>query len=114
MRASVVVSPKKLIVAGVVAGAAGLGLVAAGWWIQDWQHADGWGRLTDGSWWAGLTVRGFGYLVLGKVGFKVALAVLLAAGVVVARMRGRRAPEVPGGTPEQAVENSIDGEHASR
>lgn len=114
MKASAVVSPKKLIIAAVVAGAAGLALVAAGWWIQDWQHVDGWDRLADGSWWAGAIVRGFGYLAFGKGGFKVALAVLLAAGVVIVRMRRRRTPGLPADAFEQAAESSTGGEHTSR
>jgi hypothetical protein len=114
MEASAAVPPKKLIVAAVVAGAAGLALFAAGWWIQDWQQADGSDRLADGSWWAGAIVRGLGYLAFGQVGFKVALAVLLAAGVVIARVQRRRTPNLPADTSEQAVENSTDGEHASR
>jgi hypothetical protein len=75
----------------VLAGVAGLGLVALGWWIVGWHDDPGWGRLTDLRWWLGGTVRGLGYLTIGKVGFKVAMALVLGGVVVVRRVRGRRA-----------------------
>ena len=59
---------KHLLVAAVVAGAAGLALVAAGWWLRGWQHQTGWERLGDGRWWAGGTAQVLAHLAFGKVG----------------------------------------------
>jgi hypothetical protein len=68
-----------LVGAAVLAGAVGIGLVILGWWAQGWQHHDGWDRYTDLSWWTGGLVRGLGILMLGKLGFKVALAGIVAS-----------------------------------
>ena len=91
-----------LVLAAVLAGVAGLGLVALGWWIVDWQHQTGWSRLEDGTWWAGLFVRMMGFLAIGKAGFKVALAVVLCSAALVVRWKRRRVEPV--GPPRDGTE----------
>ncbi|MEU7909136.1 hypothetical protein [Actinoplanes sp. NPDC049118] len=81
---------RHLILAAVVAGAAGLALFALGWWIVDWQFRADWGRWSEPSWWAGGLVRSLGYLAFSKVGFKVALAGIVGAAACLAWLRARR------------------------
>ncbi|OJF11659.1 hypothetical protein EDD30_0070 [Couchioplanes caeruleus] len=78
------------MVAALLAGAAGLGLTAAGWWIAGWEPRADWGRLTDPSWWTGALVRAVAFLSFGKAGFKVALLVVLGAAAAITWLRTRR------------------------
>ena len=78
--------------AAILAGAAGLGLIVLGCWMMDWQIPAGWHRLSDPSWWIGSVLRGFGFLSIGRTGFKIALAVVAGAITLVAWLR-RRSPE---------------------
>jgi hypothetical protein len=95
------VRQRHLILAAVAAGAAGLALVALGWWIVDWQARSDWARLSDPSWWAGDAVRLLGHLVISGVGFKVALAAVvgLGAGFAWLRVKHRRQAESGDETP---------------
>ncbi|MCA2214165.1 hypothetical protein [Jidongwangia harbinensis] len=81
---------KHLILAVLLAGAAGLTLVVLGWWIVDWQARSDGDRVGDPSWWAGGLARLAGYLSLSKVGFKLALVAVLGTVAAVAWMRSRR------------------------
>ncbi|SHN45192.1 hypothetical protein [Cryptosporangium aurantiacum] len=82
--------------AAVLAGAAGLALIVAGWWIVGWEYRGDWGRLTDVSWWVGGLLRGLGWLWLGKAGFKIALAGIAGTVALVAWVRrSRRARTQP-------------------
>lgn len=76
--------------AAVLAGAAGLALIALGWWIVDWQYDSGWSGLSDANSWLGFLVRTLGYLAIGKVGFKVALGVVFVGVGLAAAWRRRR------------------------
>jgi len=84
------VRPKHLILAAVLAAAAGLALFVLGWWIVDWQFRADWGRLSEPSWWTGGVVRSVGYLAFSKLGFKLALASVLGGTAWVAWLRARR------------------------
>lgn len=88
--ADVVNEKRHLILAAVLAGVAGLGLVVLGWWIIDWQFRADWGRLTEASWWTSGVVRALGFLAFGKVGFKLALAAVLGTVAAVAWWKGRK------------------------
>ncbi|MFI7600239.1 hypothetical protein [Actinoplanes sp. NPDC049681] len=81
---------RRLVIAAVLAGAAGLALVALGWWLAGWQIRADRARLTDPSWWTGAMVRGLGYLAFSKAGFKLGLIVVAAAGAGIAWLRARR------------------------
>ncbi|MEV4642320.1 hypothetical protein AB0J80_33720 [Actinoplanes sp. NPDC049548] len=83
---------RRLVIAAVLAGTAGLALVALGWWVVGWRIRADWGSWADGSWWAGAAVRGLGYLAFGKAGFKVALILLagVSAGTTWVRARRRK------------------------
>ena len=95
---------KHLAVAAVLAGAAGLALIALGWWIVDWQHERGWGGLSDPRSWLGFVVRTLGYLAIGKVGFKVALGVVfVGVGMGVAWRRRRSDASDDGADKSQAT-----------
>lgn len=98
---------KHLIVAALLAGAAGLALVVLGWWLVDWQYQSDRGRLTDPSWWTSTAMRLLGYLAIGKVGFKVALVTVVGAVAAVGWLRARRRHGV---TPLEA--KPADGEKA--
>ena len=74
--------------AALVAGLGGLALIAVGWWLLDWRYSDQWSRFGDGAWWASMSARALGYLALGKLGFKVALATVIAI-LALVTMRGR-------------------------
>ena len=84
---------RRLVIAALVAGAAGLALVALGWWVVDWQVRADRSRTSDPSWWMSGLLRGLGVLSFGKAGFKVALvcvaAVVGGAAWLRARRRGR-------------------------
>lgn len=47
-------------------------------------------RFDTGTWWSGLVLRTVGFLMIGKTGFKVALAVVFAGAVLIASLRRRR------------------------
>jgi hypothetical protein len=79
-----------LILALVLAAATGLGLVALGWWVQGWEHQSSWSRLVDPAWWTGGVLRAVGVLVFSKIGFKVALGVVLGVGALVSWRKRRR------------------------
>ena len=100
------VNRRRLIIAAVVAGAAGLALVALGWWVVDWQYRADRDRTSDPSWWSSVVLRGLGFLAFGKAGFKIALVCVagLAAGVawLIGRRRGRNAAELPGGADQNS------------
>ncbi|MFE0594025.1 hypothetical protein [Micromonospora echinospora] len=83
-------STARLIVAAVLVGVLALGLVALGWWLRDWEFSTDRDRYLDPSWWAGVIVIGLGNLAFGKVGFKIALAVV-AGGAALLWARHRRA-----------------------
>ncbi|GLY23867.1 hypothetical protein [Micromonospora sp. NBRC 101691] len=83
-------STARLIVAAVLVGVLALGLVALGWWLRDWEFSTDRDRYLDPSWWAGVIVIGLGNLAFGKVGFKIALAVV-AGGAALLWARRRRA-----------------------
>lgn len=89
------VNRRRLVIAAVVAGAAGLILVTLGWWVVDWQYRADRDRIYDPSWWSSVVLRGLGYFAFGKAGFKIALIAVagLAAGVawLVGRRRSRAA-----------------------
>jgi hypothetical protein len=92
------VRPTHLVLAAVLAGAAGLALLLLGWWIIDWQYRADWGRLADPSWWTGGFLRALGALTFSKVGFKVALVAVLGGAAGIAWLRAKRrgqAPEEP-------------------
>jgi hypothetical protein len=86
---------KHLIIAALLAGAAGLALVGLGWWIVDWQARSDWDRLGDPSWWLGGVVRLFGFLSFGKLGFKLALVAVIGAVAAVAWLRSRNDRQAP-------------------
>jgi hypothetical protein len=98
---------KHLIVAALLAGAAGVALIVLGWWLIDWQYQGDRGRLTDPSWWTSATLRMLGYLAIGKAGFKVALVTVVGAVAAVGWLRARRRRGV-----EQPVGKPADGEKA--
>jgi hypothetical protein len=98
-----------LIFALILAGVAGLGTIALGWWLMGWQHQTGWSRLSDGGWWGGTAAHLLGYLALGKVGFKVALGVVFAGVAFSAWLRGRH--KESGGDP---ADGQIDASEPSR
>jgi hypothetical protein len=79
-----------LIVAGVLAGVAGLSLVVLGWWIQGWEFHAGWSRLTDPAWWTGGVVRAAGHLVFSKLGLKAALGVVILTVMLATWLRRNR------------------------
>ena len=81
---------KHLIIAALLAGAAGLALVVLGWWLVDWQYQGDRERLTDPSWWGSSALRMLGLLAFGKAGFKVALVAVVAAVAGVGWLRARR------------------------
>jgi hypothetical protein len=89
-RMSTSVPRKMLIVAVVLAVATGLGLIALGWWVQGWEYQSSWSRLSDPAWWTGSVVRGLGYLVFSKAGFKVALGVVIGVAALATWRRRRR------------------------
>lgn len=95
-----------MVAAALLAGATGLGLVALGWWVQDWQYLSDW---TDPDrWWGGL-VRGIGYLIMGKIGFKAALALIAAVTVLIGWLRARAsrgAGRAPATVPPEAEDRS--------
>ncbi|WP_416905393.1 hypothetical protein [Micromonospora echinospora] len=88
-------STARLTVAAVLVGVLALGLVALGWWLRDWEFSTDRGRYLDPSWWAGVIVIGLGNLAFGKVGFKIALAVV-AGGAALLWARRRRADHPAG------------------
>ena len=81
---------RRLVIAALLAGAAGLALVALGWWAVDWQVRADRARTSDPSWWMSGLLRGLGALSFGKAGFKIALACVAAAAAGVAWLRARR------------------------
>ncbi|OZV81024.1 hypothetical protein CA850_12820 [Micromonospora echinospora] len=83
-------STARLIAASVLVGVLALGLVALGWWLRDWEFSTDRDRYLDPSWWAGVISIGLGNLAFGKVGFKIALAVV-AGGAALLWARRRRA-----------------------
>lgn len=88
--------------AAVIAGLTAVTLIVLGFWLRGWVLPSDGPRFTDPRWWLGLLSHAGGYLALGKVGFKVALAVVLgAAGLLALRRERRRAK---GDIPENGVE----------
>lgn len=83
----------QLVIAALLAGAAGLALVALGWWVVDWQPRYDWERLSDSNWWTSVVVRGLGLLSFSGIGFKIALACVVGVGGAFAWLRGRRRRE---------------------
>lgn len=90
---------KHLVAAAVLAGAAGLALMALGWWIVDWRD-DGWRGWWDAGRWTASALHLAGYLIFGKVGFKVALAVVCVGVGLVAGLRRRSRDASDGGDDE--------------
>lgn len=90
MRTAGDVPKKQLIVAAIAAGAVGIALITVAAWLVGWEHQDRWQRLVDGGWWAAVALRVISWLAIGKVGFKVALAVVLATVALFAWVRRRR------------------------
>jgi len=78
-----------LATAAVIAGVTAVTLVVAGFWLRDWMLA-GDGDRFNPRWWLGLLSHIGGYLALGKVGFKVALAVVLGVSGAAVLLRERR------------------------
>lgn len=76
--------------AAIAAGAVGIALITVAAWLVGWEHQDRWQRLVDGGWWAAVALRVISWLAIGKVGFKVALAVVLATVALFAWVRRRR------------------------
>jgi len=81
---------RRLVIAALLAGAAGLALVTLGWWAVDWQVRADRARTSDPSWWMSGLLRGLGALSFGKAGFKIALICVAAAAAGVAWLRSRR------------------------
>ncbi|BCB79086.1 hypothetical protein GCM10022251_19120 [Phytohabitans flavus] len=97
-----------LATAAVLAGGTAVALIALAFWLRGWAPVSDGPRFADPRWWLSLLSQTAGYLALGKVGFKVALAVVLgASGLTVLmweRRRERRKAEesdapTPGGEP---------------
>ncbi|SCL32817.1 hypothetical protein GA0070616_4561 [Micromonospora nigra] len=83
-------SRRTLLFSALIAGALGLGLVAVGWWLRDWEwNTDRW-RFLDPSWLGGVVITGLGHLAIGRTGFKIGLLVLGAAAGGVVWLRQRR------------------------
>lgn len=83
-------SRKHLVLAVLLAGAGGVGLVAVGWWIVGWRTRDDWGRLSDAGWLTSFVLRTLGHLSFGGVGLKIALAIVVGVSAVFVRLRYRR------------------------
>ncbi|MFI5494150.1 hypothetical protein [Actinoplanes sp. NPDC051859] len=81
--------PRQLAAAGLLAGVAGLAILALGWWIVGWEPRYDWDRLTDVQWWIGGVVRGLSYLAFTKSGLKAALVLVAAIVGAVAWLRSR-------------------------
>jgi hypothetical protein len=79
-----------LATAAVIAGLTAIALMAAGFWLQGWVLSGDGQRFGDLDWWLGLLSRIGGFLMLGKGGFKVALAVVLGASGLAVWLRERR------------------------
>ncbi|BCB84170.1 hypothetical protein [Phytohabitans suffuscus] len=95
-----------LATAAVVAGVTAVALVVLGFWLRDWVRPGDGTHFTDPRWWVGVVSHIGGYLALGKVGFKVALAVVLGASglVVLMRQRRRERLEAAAETPEASTD----------
>jgi hypothetical protein len=79
-----------LAAAAVVAGLTAMTLIVGGFWLRGWVlPADG-PRFGDPRWWLGLLSHIGGYLALGKGGFKIGLAAVLAASGLAVWLRERR------------------------
>lgn len=72
--------PTHLRIAAILAGATALLLIVLGWWFQGWEYSNDPARFAEPTWLAGFASRLLGFLAFGKIGFKVALA--LVAGSV--------------------------------
>jgi len=95
---------KHLVAAAVLTVVGGLGLIVAGWWVVGFEYQGEWSRLTDTSWWTGGVLRALGFLAFGKAGFKIALACVVAAVAVVAKLRLRRRTRAEASETDSAVD----------
>ncbi|MFC0533224.1 hypothetical protein [Phytohabitans kaempferiae] len=88
--------------AAVVAGLTAVTLIVLGFWLHGWVPASDGPRFTDPGWWLGVFSQIGGYLVLGKSGFKIGLAVVLGVtGLAVwLRERHRKRLDTKPATPE--------------
>ncbi|TQS41354.1 hypothetical protein [Cryptosporangium phraense] len=87
--------PKSQKAAAVLVVAGGLALTVLGWWIVGFEYRDDLGRFVDVTWWLHGAVRALGLLAFGKVGFKIALAVVGVVVAVGAKLRSRRGAREP-------------------
>ncbi|MGN9914294.1 hypothetical protein ACTMTJ_42870 [Phytohabitans sp. LJ34] len=96
-----------LAAAAVIAGLTAVTLVAVGFWLRGWVLASDDLRFGDVRWWLSLLSQVGGYLLLGKGGFKIGLAVVLgASGILVwLRERRRRRPDATPPPPEPGPED---------
>lgn len=99
---------RRLSLAAVLAGAVGLALIALGWWIVGWEDHDGWGSLSDPTWWAGDIMRALGFAAIGKTGFKAALVCIAGAVAAVAWLRAKRRGQSTPEITEAATDPAAD------
>ncbi|MDQ7903129.1 hypothetical protein RB614_01170 [Phytohabitans sp. ZYX-F-186] len=79
-----------LATAAVIAGVTAVALIVLGFWLHGWVPLSDGPRIADPRWWLGVLSHIGGSLVLGKGGFKVALALVLAASGAAVWLRERR------------------------